>query len=154
MSHFCLQLSNIHFQDCNRVVIKGHHLSRLSSVDVMGVASHSSTLFSLTLEQFLEQSAAAPLFPTTAPQNIQHQCKHKLSYERGHSCRRWENCQNRYGNKVVGKLQTPGNPVFLIFAVKSIPRNETLVDCISETAQSINIKFSTQAPFYKNFRNY
>ena len=60
-----------------------------------------------------------------------------------------------YGNKVVGKPQTPGNPVvFLVFAAKPIPRNETLVDCISETAQSINTKFGTQAPFYKNFRRY
>ena len=73
-----------------------------------------------------------------------------------HTCDRvfrCENFQNRYGNKVVGKPQTPGNPVvFLVFAAKSIPRNETLVDCISETARSINMKFGTQAPFYKNFR--
>ena len=44
---------------------------------------------------------------------IQHSvntCATGLSYERGHSSWRCENCQNRYGNKVVGKQQTPGLP--------------------------------------------
>ena len=42
-----------------------------------------------------------------------------------------------------------------VFAMKSIPRNETLVDCMtSKMARSINIKFGTQAPFHKNFRWY
>ena len=41
--------------------------------------------------------------------------------------------------------------VFLVFAAKSTPRNKTLASCISEMTQTINIKFGTQALFYKSF---
>ena len=41
---------------------------------------------------------------------------------------------------------TPGNPV--VFLLYLHCRNKTLVDCILEMAQAINIKCGMQAPFY------
>ena len=51
------------------------------------------------------------------------------------------------------KPQTPGNSVvFHGFATKSTLKNETLVECISQMAERIDLKFGTQTTFAKNFR--